>query len=215
MRIRNLALLSLAIFALMACDSGDSVANEGIGNDDASSNATSVANKDGGKVASGAAPGASPSSGSGVAKSVTKGSGSIPKAGEYSTTMKLIAFEIPGMPAGTMDQMQSAMPQGKTSCLTDADIQKGSWANVTDELVNGAEEGSACETLRDNNTATSLDTEVKCKPPGGGEVTIAMTGTTQADGLQAKMTTSGKDAKGAAMKMVVEIDSKRVGDCKK
>ena len=142
------------------------------------------------------------------------GGGDTPKAGEYSTDIKLVEIQMPGIDPSMKDQMQQMMPQGQTACLTDEQITKGQWADATDDMIKQMEAGGQCKRIRDNNTATALDTQIECTSPGEGTATITMTGQTTTDGMTAKMVTEGKDPKGEAMKMVVEINSKRVGDCK-
>lgn len=141
--------------------------------------------------------------------------GDTPKAGEYSTDMTLLEFEMPGIDAKMKEQMGQMLPKGQTACLTDEKIKEGSWDNLTDDMLKNMEADGKCKRVRDNNTATKLDTEIKCSSPEEGEVTITMAGQTQSDGMEATMSTIGKNAKGEAMKMIVEIKSKRVGDCKK
>ena len=142
------------------------------------------------------------------------GGGNTPKAGEYSTDMTLLELEMPRIDAKMKEEMEQALPKGQTACLTDEKIKEGSWSKLTDDMLRNMESGGECKRIRDNNTDTVLDTEIKCSSAVDGEVTITMTGETQADGMQAKMSTIGKNPKGEAMKMIVEIKSKRVGDCK-
>ena len=140
--------------------------------------------------------------------------GNTPKAGEYSTDMTLIEMEMPGMEPGMKEQMAGMLPKGQTACLTDEKIKEGSWSNLTDDMLKNMEAGGECKRIRDNNTDTVLDTEVQCKSAAEGEVTITMKGESQSDGMKATMTTAAKDPTGKAMKMVVQIESKRIGDCK-
>lgn len=127
--------------------------------------------------------------------------------------MTLLELEMPGIDAKMKEQMAAMLPKGQTACLSDEKIKEGSWSNLTDDMLKNMEKGGECKRVRDNNTATKLDTEIKCSSAADGEVTITMTGETQADGMQAKMSTIGKNPKGEAMKMIVEIKSKRIGDC--
>jgi hypothetical protein len=136
-----------------------------------------------------------------------------PKPGLYRSTSKLVSFEVPGMPpaqAEQMRQMFSTTAQGREYCLTPEEANEG-MEGALKKLADGQ-----CTYDRFNADGEVLDAKLTCDTGRDMKATIAMKGTMSAEGSQMRMEVEQSmpgAPGGAAVKMVAEIASERIGDC--
>ena len=136
-----------------------------------------------------------------------------PKPGLYRSTSTLVSFEVPGMSpaqAEQMRQMFSTTAQGREYCLTPEEANEG-MEGALKKLAEGQ-----CTYDRFNADGEVLDAKLTCETGRDMKATIVMKGTMSAEGSQMKMEVeqSAPGAPGgAAVKMVAEIASQRIGDC--
>jgi len=136
-----------------------------------------------------------------------------PEPGKYRSTVKVLEFEIPGLPPQQAEQMKRMMQGmgGKDAefCLTEQDAQGG-----FEEMVRKTQEGN-CTFRRFDATANTLDAEMTCETAPGAIATIAMKGRTSADRLEMKMEMdqSAASLPGGKVHMKMEMTNERIGDC--
>lgn len=140
-----------------------------------------------------------------------------PRPGQYQTSVEMIDFSIPGLPRGQAEQMKSMMGSmgGEASayCLTPAEAEKG-----FEESVRKMTEGTGemeCEFGRFAVDAGKLDAALACKGPQGMDADIALTGTATAEtsSMRMKMVQKAAMIPGGEVRMEMQMDSKRIGDC--
>lgn len=140
-----------------------------------------------------------------------------PRPGQYQTSVEMIDFSIPGLPRGQAEQTKSMMGSmgGEASayCLTPAEAEKG-----FEESVRKMTEGTGemeCEFGRFAVDAGKLDAALACKGPQGMDADIALTGTATAEtsSMRMKMVQKAAMIPGGEVRMEMQMDSKRIGDC--
>lgn len=137
-----------------------------------------------------------------------------PEPGKYSSTMKIVSFDIPGLPAAQAEQMKQAMSSTGSHtaeyCLTKEEADKG-----FEEMARKSSDKN-CVFDKFDATANTIDARMTCKTPQGGTSTMAMTGAITATSMKMVMdgeqTMPGVPGKGV-VKMKMEVTSRRIGDC--
>jgi hypothetical protein len=137
-----------------------------------------------------------------------------PEPGLYRTDLRIISFEVPGMPPAQAERMKAIFTstgKAREYCLTKAEADKG-WEVATKKLAEGN-----CKYDRFNAGNGSLDARLTCQTGRDMTSTIEMNGTMTSTGSQMKMTIvqaapqlSGGNG---GIRMVAETSSQRVGDC--
>lgn len=138
-----------------------------------------------------------------------------PQPGKYSTTVKIISFDVPGLPAEQAEQMKKMMSSAGTHtaeyCLTKEEADKG-----FEEM---AKKSSAQDCVYDKfeATANTVDAKMTCKSPqGAGTTTMTMNGTITSTSMRMVMegeqNMPGLPGNGIA-KTKIEATSQRIGDC--
>ncbi|MGH6787279.1 MAG: DUF3617 domain-containing protein [Novosphingobium sp.] len=138
-----------------------------------------------------------------------------PRPGQYETTVKVINFEIPGVPKEQSEKfkaMFASTGQSQGFCVTKEESEAG-YKDFTKKLAQGN-----CTYDRFEASGGSLDAKLTCKTGQDMTAVIEMTGkmTEESSDMHMKMEQTGAgplSAKGA-VKMEMEMSSKRVGDCK-
>ena len=137
-----------------------------------------------------------------------------PRPGQYQTTVKVLNFEIPGVPKEQAEQfkaMFSGAGQASGFCLTKAESEAG-YKDFTKKLAQGD-----CTYDRFEASGGTLDAKLTCKTGKDMTAVIEMTGkmTAESSDMHMKMeqTGAGPLAAKGAVKMDMEMSSKRVGDC--
>jgi hypothetical protein len=136
-----------------------------------------------------------------------------PKPGQYRSSVKVLEFDIPGLPPQAADQMKQMMSGQKSQaheyCLTEADTKGG-----YEEMVKKGQQGN-CTFDRFDATASTIDAAMTCKLEQGMVSNVTMKGTTRDDGMAMDMDMVQNDANipGGKMRMKLQMTSQRIGDC--
>lgn len=140
-----------------------------------------------------------------------------PLPGRYETSAELIEFSVPGLPPQQAEKLHSMMGKvgGETSayCLTPEEAEKGFEDNVR-KMAQGNQQ-MTCEFDRFDVQGNNLDAAMTCKMPQGMNAEISLTGKTGAEASSMRMTMVQKAAMipGGEMRMEMQMDARRVGDC--
>ncbi|WP_336987032.1 DUF3617 domain-containing protein [Altererythrobacter aquiaggeris] len=140
-----------------------------------------------------------------------------PMPGKYRSTVKLIEFEIPGIPPKQAEQMRGMMAgvekQANEYCLSADEVQDG-WEEMTRKM-NRAADGADCKFDRFSADGGNLDAQMSCTGDRGVGAQIAMTGvmTPEKQVMVMKMKQSGSQMPGGAVNMTMEVTNERLGDC--
>ena len=137
-----------------------------------------------------------------------------PRPGRYETTVKVLNFEIPGMPKEQSERfkgMFAGSGQSNGFCLTKEESEKG-YKDFTKKLAQGN-----CTYDRFDASGGTLDARLTCQTGKGMTAVIEMSGkmTEESSDMHMKMeqTGAGPLAAKGLVKMEMEMSSKRVGDC--
>ncbi|HWW58249.1 MAG TPA: DUF3617 domain-containing protein [Sphingopyxis sp.] len=149
---------------------------------------------------------------SGCGKSGENAGGTAKReAGNWKTNVKLVKFEVPGMPAEMKDSMAKAMESasGMDQCFTQEQVDK---EDIAAELAKGPN-GGECKWSKKDVAGGKIDVAGTCTQ-GGQTVDMAMTGTMEAKKTDVTITTKGKVPTGGDMEMVMQMTSTHTGPCK-
>lgn len=139
------------------------------------------------------------------------------RPGQYETTVEVVEFSIPGLPAQQAEQIKSMMGgvsgQASKFCLTEADANKG-----FEEPIRKMTEGTGqmkCEFAEFDVDGGKIDADLTCTGPQGMTAEIALDGTAAAEASSMHMTMVQKTAMipGGEMRMEMKMNSRRIGDC--
>ena len=135
-----------------------------------------------------------------------------PRPGLYSSSVKMINFEVPGMPPAQAERLKgmfSQTAQARQFCLTPAESEKG-YREMTRKLAQGN-----CTYDKFEAAGGTLDAQLTCQTAKGMTAVIAMKGTMTPEGSQMhmKMDQSMAAMPGKGVKMEMDVSSTRVGDC--
>jgi hypothetical protein len=133
--------------------------------------------------------------------------------GEYESTIKVLEFSMPGMPAAQMDTMKAAMAGSMEKphryCFTPEQAAEG-----PKQLVERMQSGD-CKMSDFTTSADSVSGTMQCNFDGRASSTTHFTGTYRADGstkpMESDQQMPGMAGKGTHMKM--QVDTRRVGEC--
>ncbi len=136
-----------------------------------------------------------------------------PLPGQYRTTMKIINFAIPGMPADKAAQMKgmfSASGKSTEFCLSPADADKG-FEEFSKRMAQGK-----CSFDQFTTTAGTLDAKMTCQTGKGMTGTYQMHGSFSSTGskMAMKVNQSAAGLPGGGMMMEAEVNNERIGDCR-
>lgn len=140
-----------------------------------------------------------------------------PRPGQYETSVEMIDFSIPGLPAQQAKQMKSMMggmgDQTSAYCLTSEEAEKGFEESVR-KMTEGTGEMN-CEFGRFAVDGGKLDAALSCKGPQGMNADIDLTGTATAEtsAMRMKMVQKAKMIPGGEMRMEMQMNSRRIGEC--
>ncbi len=134
------------------------------------------------------------------------------EAGNWKTDIKLVKFEVPGMP----DEMKAGMAQmmegasGLDQCITQEQVDK---EDIAAELAKGPGNGGECNWSKKQVAGGVIDIAGTCTA-NGQTVDMAMTGTMAAKKSDVTITTKGQVPEGGNMEMVMQVTSVHTGPCK-
>lgn len=139
-----------------------------------------------------------------------------PEPGLYATSVKLIDFEIPGLPPAQAEQMRaqfgSMANREASQCLTAAEADAG-FERVVRQVGEGVG-GMQCVFNRFSADGGTLDAVMACTGPGGIKADITINGTVTRDRSAMTMTMAQQiGAMPGGMRMQMQFDSRRTGPC--
>ena len=149
---------------------------------------------------------------SGCGKSENAGGAVKREAGNWKTDVKLVKFEVPGMP----DEMKAGMKQmmegasGLDQCLSQEQVDK---EDLAAELSKAQTGGGECKWSKKDIAGGKIDIAGTCTA-NGQTVDMAMNGTMAAKKSDVTITTKGKMPTGGDMEMVMQMTSVHTGPCK-
>lgn len=129
--------------------------------------------------------------------------------GEWKGTTEVVAMDIPGMPAGAMNQTKTKTDY--TSCLTKEQAEK-----PPAEMF-GGKSGGDCRYEKFTVAGGKLDAVMICTPKGSGEMRMTMSGEFGAEKYDVTNDMTMKmpaNAGGQTMTMKARVSGARVGACK-
>lgn len=138
-----------------------------------------------------------------------------PQPGEYTMTGELVEFSIPGASEDEMAMMrgmfESGLTAGQTFCMTEEMAKEGykEWLTQSQNVPEG------CEFSDYKTSSDSFDATLACNNADGTSGTVKLTGTVSATSqdmrMEMDMTSPGEGP--GAMRMVMETQTVRKGDC--
>jgi hypothetical protein len=149
---------------------------------------------------------------SGCGKSENAGGTVKREAGNWKTDVKLVKFDVPGMPAEMKDGMKQMMEgaSGMDQCLTQEQADK---EDMAAELSKAQTGGGECKWSKKDIAGGKVDIAGTCTA-NGQTVDMTMNGTMAAKKSDVTITTKGKVPTGGDMEMVMQMTSTHTGPCK-
>lgn len=131
-----------------------------------------------------------------------------PKPGQYSQTMTITKFELPGAPPEVAKQLSEGMQKAQehSFCLTEEMASKG-FRDMFDKIGKDGE----CKYDRFDVAGGEINALIQCQNASEGKGTIAMSGKVSPEGSDVNVTldqTGGQNAK-----IAMHVVSQRTGDC--
>ncbi|WP_447764246.1 DUF3617 domain-containing protein [Sphingopyxis panaciterrae] len=132
------------------------------------------------------------------------------EAGNWKTDVKLVKFDMPGVPASMKDQMekQFAAASGTEQCVTQAQVDQ---ENAADTLSKGF--GESCTWSKKEIGGSKVDVAGTCTS-NGQKVDLTMAGTMEAKKSDVLVTSKGPAPAGGQMEMQMQVTSTNIGPCK-
>lgn len=140
-----------------------------------------------------------------------------PLPGQYETKVKLLEFSVPGLPPEQSDKVKSMMGnvggEASSYCLTPAEAKKGFEESV--RKMSQGQGGLTCEFDKFDVDGGKLSAEMTCKGPQGTTSAMQLDGTatSQSTSMHMAMTQKAPMIPGGEMRMEMQMDSRRTGDC--
>ena len=135
-----------------------------------------------------------------------------PRPGQYSASLELLEFDIPGMDDAAKQQMQqvfeSGLAEGNSFCMTEEDVAK----NGPEQMVKNLAEND-CEMKSFNVSGGTIAAEMQCPGEQGSTSTVRMDGTMTAEGSTMTMDMRQQIAGMGETHMKMRVTSQRTGDC--
>lgn len=136
-----------------------------------------------------------------------------PRPGQYTATLELLEFDVPGMPESAKQQMQeifaSGLAEGNSFCMTEADAAE----NGPEQMVKNLAE-SDCTMNAFNVSGNTVVADMQCPGQGGaGASKVHMEGQMTAESSTMTMDMSQEMPNVGATTMKMRVTSKRTGDC--
>ncbi|WP_033072891.1 DUF3617 domain-containing protein [Sphingopyxis sp. MWB1] len=134
------------------------------------------------------------------------------EAGNWRTDVKLVKFDVPGMP----DEMREGMKQmmegasGLDQCFTQEQVDK---EDIAAELAKGPGKDGECKWSREEIAGGKVDIAGVCTQ-NGQDVDMALTGTIEPKKTDVSISTKGKMPNGSDMEMIMQMTSVHTGPCK-
>ncbi|MEO0441132.1 MAG: DUF3617 family protein [Pseudomonadota bacterium] len=140
-----------------------------------------------------------------------------PEAGQYRQTVTITDIDFPGMTdeqkQQTVTQMEAAanVEESALFCLDQAN-HGAQWKQAASQMANMM--GGQCETLKDDGSATRIDTQLHCEGTAQGNVDIAMTGASHTKGYESTIAFRMSDPNSDdTARLAMTSTGERIGDC--
>lgn len=134
------------------------------------------------------------------------------KPGSYTSMTKMTDFSIEGVGPQDADRIRREMMaingQSRTICVTQEEADRG-----FEDLINELQAGT-CKTQSFAVDGNRLTAQLTCTTEQGVTSNIGVSGTNTADTAHTRLAISQQNRAGVTMKMVMEVDSLREGDCR-
>jgi hypothetical protein len=133
-----------------------------------------------------------------------------PRPGKYKTTVNLLDFTMPGMPAAMLERLKGSMTSNMTTtfCQT-GDNRKQAIKDMTDAMGRGN-----CTYNSLDISGNNFDVDMSCTSPQGGTGHYKVNGTVSSEGTDMTMEiTQDMPQGGGQMHMKTHAVSTRIGDC--
>ncbi len=147
-------------------------------------------------------------------EATAKGKAPKMQPGAYESTSEIMKFEVPGMSAAMVAQMQAQMVGAKSTakhCLTKEQADKDQGEMFKDIAAGGGN----CTMDKYAVTDGKIAGQLTCTTPTGGKGVMTLAGTVGGTASDMTMTANIEDKtlpQGKAI-MEMKVASKRVGDC--
>lgn len=134
-----------------------------------------------------------------------------PLPGQYSSTVELVALDLPGVPAEQVGQlrsmMESAMARTNSYCLTKEEAERG-----FEEMARESQENCRIESF--DVDGAKFAGRMSCSGEGArGTMTMNGTGSETGSQMAMAMDMQSSDLPGGSMNMKLKVVSQRTGDC--
>lgn len=149
---------------------------------------------------------------SGCGKSETAAGPVKREAGNWKNDVKLVKFEVPGMPPEMKDGMAKMMEGAAAmdQCLTKEQAEK---EDIASELSKAQAGGGQCKWSKNDVNGGKVDIAGTCTA-NGQTINMTMAGTVEAKKSDIAVTINGKTPTGQDMEMVIQTTSTHTGPCK-
>ena len=140
-----------------------------------------------------------------------------PEPGQYETKVKMMEFSVPGLPPEQAERLKSMMGgierNTSTYCLTPSEAKKGFEESI--RKMSEGQGGLKCNFDQFDVDGGELTAEMSCKGPQGMTSTMQLDGTAtaQSTSMHMKMAQKAGMVPGGEVRMEMQMDSRRVGDC--
>lgn len=136
-----------------------------------------------------------------------------PEAGEYQTTGELVEFEVPGMAEDEIEMARTFMAamftEPQSQCITAEEAEEGYEGMIGDM----GQDNEACEMTAFNATSDGFNATMNCDDGQGNVGSMTYEGQVTSTSMDATMTVDGNDPNMGSMRMVVRMQTERVGEC--
>lgn len=134
-----------------------------------------------------------------------------PQPGQYTSTVELLEFDVPGLTADMKAQMKTmaegGLAEGNSFCMTQAD------ADPKKMLENIAESECTFSQFDVNGGTVKADMVCKGEGEGGAQARVQMDGNMTADSSVMTMTMAQSMGNMGEVNMKMRVTSKRTGEC--
>ena len=135
-----------------------------------------------------------------------------PEPGKYKSSVKILEFDIPGLPKDQAEQMKGMMGgagQSHEFCLTKADVDKG-----YEEMIKKSSQGN-CKFEKFEASKNAIDAKMTCDMGNNSKSTMTMAGTTSSTSSKMTMDIDATNPQmpGGKMHTKMEVTNERIGDC--
>jgi len=136
-----------------------------------------------------------------------------PQPGEYRTTGELVTLEAPGAPQDEVDMarsfMSSIFARESSRCMTEEESEEG-FQRFAEEV---SQNDDSCEMTSYETTSDGFTAAMTCGGDRGAMGTTTLAGDVTETTMDMTMTMEGQDPSMGDMRMVIRMQSERVGDC--